>query len=130
MDCLRLILLAVLLLTGCASTRGLRPDHEQRMAFFQRESQKINESEAQRISEVSALTDDKPASVAGSSGASNNDQRLQVARERNESLDRCRTNAARQRQELSERERKAYQDDAQDQRGHESLMMLLISRTR
>jgi hypothetical protein len=108
-------------------TRGLQPDQDPRIAYFQRESRKISYSESRCIGEVSASSDHQIASIAASPGASNSDQGQQVARERNESLDRCKTNAARQKQVLSERERKAYQDNAQEQRDHESLMMILIS---
>lgn len=121
------VALAMLLAAGCADARAPAPGQDPRITYFQQESQKIDHSETQCISEASALTDDKTTSRAASFSASNNDQRQQVARERNESLERCRTNAARQRQELSERERKAYQDDLREQREHESLMMRLIS---
>ena len=46
MGCLRLSLLAVLLFTGCASyNEACRPDQDPRIAYFQRESQIIDERE-------------------------------------------------------------------------------------
>jgi hypothetical protein len=119
--------LAVLLLASCTSTRGLPPGQDPRIAYFQKERQEIRNSESRCIAEASASSDHEIASIPASPGASESDRRQQLMRERNESLDGCRTNAARQREALSERERKAYQDDAQKERSRDSLMMIFIS---
>jgi len=127
MGCLRLSLLGVLLLTGCASTRGLPSDHDPRIAYFQRESQKIDNRESRCTSEASASSDHEIAPMTASPSASKEDQQ-QAAREREKRLNACRTDASHEREALSERERDDYRNGAQEQRAEESLMAVLTSR--
>lgn len=124
--CLRLSLLGVLLLTGCASTRDLPPDQDPRNAYFQRESEKIDDRESRCTSEASASSDHEIAPMTASPSASKED-RQQAARERETRLNACRTEASHEREALSERERDDYRNRAQEQRGHESLMTILTS---
>lgn len=126
MGCLRLSLLGVLLFTGCASTGGLPPDQDPRIAYFQRESQKIDDRESRCTSEASASSDHEIAPTA-SPRASKEDQQ-QAAREREKRLNACRTDASYEREALSERERDDYRNGAQEQRAQESLMAVLTSR--
>lgn len=127
MGCLRLSLLGVLLLTGCASTRGLPADQDPRIAYFQRESQKIDDRESRCTSEASASSDHEIAPMTASPSASKEDQQ-QAAREREKRLNACRTDASHEREALSERERDDYRNGAQEQRAQESLMAVLTSR--
>lgn len=124
---LKRVTLAVLLLTGCTSTRGLAPGQDPRLAYFQRENQKIDERENRCIGEVLASSKQGIPPIATASGDSKDQQAEQVARGRAKGLDACRTNAAREREELSERERANYQDNAQEERDRKSLMMTLTS---
>jgi hypothetical protein len=122
------VALAVLLLAGCASTQGLPSGRDPQIAYFQRESQKINDSERRCISEASASSENRVGSVTASPEASNDNDKEQIASIPDKRLNTCRTNASHEREALSERERNDYRDDAQEQRDRRSLMAVLTSR--
>jgi hypothetical protein len=127
MNCRRLALLTLLLLAGCTSTRGLPSGQDPRIAYFQRESQKIDGRESRCISEASGSSEHEIASIMASVGASKDDRKQQVGRDRDKSMNACRTNASHEREALSERERDDYRNGVQEQRAHESLMAVLTS---
>jgi len=131
MDRRRLALLAVPLFTSCATARPPAPGQDPRHAYFQQERQEIDDSENRSVRQVLASGEHEIDSIAQSPGPSKNpgpsrnDPSQQVAGEQTARLDECRTSAAREKETLSERERKQYQDDAQKEGGRKSLMMIL-----
>ncbi len=122
----RCIALVVLLLAGCATTRGVALNPDPRIAYFERENQKINESESRCISAAMTSSDHEKASIAASPGAYT-ELTKQPAGERDRRLDECRANAEREREGLSARERADYQSSAQKERDRSSLMMTLTT---
>lgn len=123
---MRYVALVVLLLAGCATTGGLAPSPDPRIAYFERENQKINESESRCISAAMTSSDHEKANIAVSPGAYT-EQTKQPAGERDRRLDECKANAEREREGLSARERTDYQAGAQEERDHSSLIMILTT---
>jgi hypothetical protein len=125
----RHVAFAVLLLAGCATTRGLAPDPNPRIGYFERENQTINESENRCISETLVSSNHQIASIASSPDAFVGQQTQKLAAMRDRRLSEGRANAERERKDLSVRERAYYQDDAQEERDRNSLMMILTTST-
>jgi hypothetical protein len=122
----RRVALAVLLLAGCASTKGLATSPDAKVAYFGRENQKISESESRCISAAMTSSDADKASIVTNPGTYTG-QTMQRAGERDRRPDDCRANAEREREVLSARERTGYQDAAQDERDFNSLIMILTA---
>jgi hypothetical protein len=91
------------------------------LARFQQEGQQIEDREIRCIRGVLAPGDHDPASITTGRG----DPGQQVTVVRNKSLAECRTNATREKEALSERERRQYHDKVQEERGRKSPMMIL-----
>jgi hypothetical protein len=115
----------MLLLASCVSARAPAAPQDARLAHFQHESQQIEDREIRCIRGVLAQCYPDVPSITIGGGASKDDPRQQVTGGENESLYECKAKATREKEALSERERRQYHDNAQKERGHESLMMIL-----
>lgn len=124
---MRTVLVVALLAAGCATTKGPTLKQDQRIAYFERRNQQINESESQCINEAVTSTDHETANITEGPGASNDLRVQQAASERDQRLNDCRAKADREREELSARERAEYQKGAQEERDRNSLMMILTA---
>jgi hypothetical protein len=119
------VALAVLLVAGCASMRGLTPGQAQRLADFDREDQIINERENRCISQA-LKSNDRPRT--GARPGDSNDLQKQISEpDGNRRLLACITTADRAREKLSERERAIYAYHLQEEQDRDSLMMILIT---
>ena len=116
------VALAALLLASCTSTRGLAPG-QTRVDDFERENQKINESETRCINATLTAGDRSSTRL----GASDDPQKPKPESERARKLLACRAVADREREELSARERANYAGTAQQARELNSLMMILTT---
>ena len=121
----RSVALAVLLLAGCANARAPVTLQDPGLARFQQESQQIEGRENRCIRGVPEAGGYDIASIATGGGTSEGEPTQQVTAGRNESLDECRTKAMREKEALSERERGQYHNNAQEERGHKSLIIIL-----
>jgi hypothetical protein len=126
---MRMLVLAAVLVTGCASTTDKTPGPDPRIAHFEQESREINERENQCISGAVTQGNHEIADVTTTPGASANLQAEKSADERERRVFECRAKADRERAELSARERANYQERAQEERDHNSLMMILTTST-
>jgi hypothetical protein len=126
---MRMLVLAAILITGCASTTDKAPGLDPGIAHFEQESRKIDERENQCISGAATPGNHKIADAATTAGASADLQAKRFADERERRLFECRAKADRERAELSARERADYQERALEERDRNSLMMILTTST-
>jgi hypothetical protein len=124
---MRMIVIAAVLVAGCASATARTPSPNPRIAHFEQESRKIEERENRCIGATVTPSDREIANVPTTPGATADSQTNKLADERDRRLLECRANADRERAELSARERAAYQDRVQEQHDRNSLMMTLIT---
>jgi hypothetical protein len=126
---MRMLVLAAILVTGCASTTDKTPGLDPGIAHFEQESRKIDERENQCIGGAVTPGNHEIADVATTPGASADLQAKKSAGERERRLFECRAKANRERAELSARERADYQERALEERDRNSLMMILTTST-
>ena len=126
---MKMLVLAAVLITGCASTTDKMPGPDPRIAHFEQESREINARENQCISGAVTPGNHEIADVTTTPGATGNLQAEKSADERERRLLECRARADRERAELSARERANYQERALEERDHNSLMMILTTST-
>ena len=84
-------------------------------------------SENRCINEAETSIDGQTVSLGAAFATSDNSKRQKLAAVRDRKVLECKAKATRDRDELSARARAAYQDNAQEKRDQESLMMILIT---
>jgi hypothetical protein len=124
---MRMLTLAVVLVAGCATTRGATPSPNLRFSRFEQQNQEIDESENRCISETVRSSNRQLASMTASNPALVTQQTKELAAERDQRLSECRAKAYRQREELITSERADYRDRAQEERDNNSLMTILTT---
>jgi hypothetical protein len=124
---MRMLTLAVVLVAGCATTRGATPSPNPRFSRFEQQSQKIDESENRCISETVRSSNHQIASMTASNPALVTQQTKELAAERDYRLLECRAKADHERDDHTASERADYRDHAQEERDNNSLMTILIT---
>jgi hypothetical protein len=123
----RMLVIAVVLLPGCASMSGRSSGAYPRITHFEQESQKIEERENRCVREAATPVDQKITNAETTPGTSSYLQANESSVKLQHRLFECRASADRERAELSARERADYQERGQEERDQNSLMMILIS---
>jgi hypothetical protein len=124
---MRMLALAVILVAGCAATKGATPSPDPRFLRFEQQSQKIDESENRCISETVRSSNRQLANMTASAPALVTQQTKELAAERDHKLLECRAKADRERDELTATERADYQNRVQQQRDNNFLMTILTT---
>jgi hypothetical protein len=119
-------MLAVILVAGCATTRGALPSANSRLSHFELQSQQIDESQNRCIRETVSSSNHQLASMSASRSFVMQ-QTKELAAERDRKLSLCRAKADHEREELSMSERTKYQNRTQEERNNNSLMSILTT---
>ena len=117
-----IVLIAVAIPVGCATTFTTAHSPDPIAARAELESQRIDESENQCVTEAAKSNDHRIAAADPF-----HDPQTQRAKELNSRVLECKAIADREREDLSARERADYQEEAQRERDHISLVMILTA---
>jgi hypothetical protein len=124
---MRMLTLAVVLVAGCATTRGATPSPDPGFSRFEQQSQKIDESENRCISETLTSSNRQLANMTASTPALVTQQTKELTAERGHKLLECKAKADRERNELDASERVDYRLRAQEAHDNSSLMQILTT---
>jgi hypothetical protein len=122
-----MLMLAVVLVAGCATTRSAMPSPSPGLSRFEQQSQKIDESENRCISDTVRSSNRQLASMTVSAPALVTQQTKELAAERDHKLLECRAKADRERDELTASERADYRNRAQEERDNNSLIPIITT---
>jgi hypothetical protein len=122
---MRIVALPVALVAGCATTTATTPRPDSRIASFEQQSQQIDRSQHRCISEAMTSNVDQIANVGESPENTAKDQMRKQVAERDLKVSECEAKAKQQRDDLTARAAKAYQEPALEEREDSSLMMIL-----
>jgi len=122
-----LALTVAILLAGCATTSSPVTATNARLTNFQNQGEEISEREQQCVSQVVNRTNDQIAQIDATRDGLTASQTHKAKDDRDREVSECRTNAEREKAELSARERAEYEDQAQQAHDRSALMMILTT---
>ena len=123
----KLLLVAIILLAGCATTNTWTGDSDPRLAQLEEKSRIIAEREKQCIDQTLTRSRDEMASIAATPDASVELRIEKINNERDRELSACRATADSENAEISRQESNEYELQAQQERDRASLMTILTA---
>ena len=120
-------LIAIFFLAGCAAANTQTPGPDPKISSLEEERQLVAQHEKQCIDGTVARSRDEMTHVAASSGAPAESLMQRAQNERDRELSECRAKADGDNAQISERERREYALQAQQERERASLISILTT---
>jgi hypothetical protein len=123
----KLILVAILLLAGCASTSARTRESDPVLARLEERRFALDESEKRCVDETLTRSRDEMAPIAATTDASAESRMQQEADQRDREVSECHAWADQENAEIAEQERNEYALQAEQERNRASFLAIVTT---
>lgn len=123
----KLILVAIILMAGCASSNGWKVESDPRLAQLEKKRLALDASEKRCIDEALVRSRDKITGMAATPDASAESQMQGANHERDREISQCRAWADQENADIAEHERNEYELQAEQERNRASFIAIVTT---